>query len=196
MVDSNIWIYYTYPPACSMHSYHLNDYPEYLKKLASNGSELFYCPASISEIFHRIENTERKLFNLNIKPKEYRHNYPSEWKKVQEIRRTCLEMINSTATMLDMNITKSKFENVLDIVDNSVLDGYDAFILYCMQEYGIDKILTDDGDFTSVPNIEVFTSNKNVVSSAKKQQQLLCRKSKNKSRKNSSSSEPRKDLNE
>ena len=40
---------------------------------------------------------------------------------------------------------------------------------------GIVKIITDDGDFSTVPNILVFTSNVNVIQAAKVQGKLLKR---------------------
>lgn len=55
------------------------------------------------------------------------------------------------------------------------VDGYDIFLLESMNSNGIIQVLTDDGDFTTVPGIQVYTANNNVVSSARTQGKLLRR---------------------
>ncbi|WP_238360990.1 hypothetical protein [Iningainema tapete] len=56
-----------------------------------------------------------------------------------------------------------------------LLDGYDLFILETMNKEGIVNVITDDGDFVSVPGIRVFTSNMNAIKAARSQGKLVVR---------------------
>jgi F420-0:gamma-glutamyl ligase-like protein len=47
-----------------------------------------------------------------------------------------------------------------------------------MKAKAIQKIITDDGDFVTVPGIMVFTANHNVIEAAKAQDKLVKRFSK------------------
>ena len=40
------------------------------------------------------------------------------------------------------------------------LDGYDLYLLEAMQKANLRQVLTDDGDFCTVPGIQVFTDRK------------------------------------
>jgi hypothetical protein len=44
-----------------------------------------------------------------------------------------------------------------------------------MRSHGVVKVITDDGDFATVQGIQVFTANRNVVSTARAQGKLLKR---------------------
>ncbi|MEA5577670.1 hypothetical protein [Anabaena sp. UHCC 0451] len=55
------------------------------------------------------------------------------------------------------------------------LDGYDLFILESMGQESIDKIITDDGDFVTVPGIQVFTANPRAIAAANNQGKLIRR---------------------
>lgn len=48
-------------------------------------------------------------------------------------------------------------------------------ILEAMARAGIDKIITDDGDYVTVPGIKVFTANQNAIASARSQRKLITR---------------------
>ncbi|WP_212749237.1 hypothetical protein, partial [Escherichia coli] len=56
---------------------------------------------------------------------------------------------------------------------NNTLDGYDLMIHETMLKHKIINIITDDGDYTSVPGINVFTMNKNVLRVAAAQNKLM-----------------------
>lgn len=58
---------------------------------------------------------------------------------------------------------------------SDALDGYDLFLLEAARAAGISKVITDDGDFCSVPGIEMFTKNQRVITSAQTQGKLIVR---------------------
>ena len=79
------------------------------------------------------------------------------------------------AQIIDIQINKHTTDDALSRLSTQILDGYDLFILESIMKAGIVKIITDDGDFSTVPNILVFTSNVNVIQAAKVQGKLLKR---------------------
>jgi hypothetical protein len=44
-----------------------------------------------------------------------------------------------------------------------------------MRTRGVIQLITDDGDFATIPGIQVFTANRNVVTAARAQGKLLKR---------------------
>ena len=54
------------------------------------------------------------------------------------------------------------------------MDGYDLFNLDLIRRLGV-NVLTDDGDFATVPGITVFTANYSVIDAARKCSQLKIR---------------------
>jgi hypothetical protein len=60
---------------------------------------------------------------------------------------------------------------------SQAVDGYDLLILEAISRAGAEQIqvITDDMDYATVPNIQMFTSNLNVIRSANTQGKLLRR---------------------
>jgi hypothetical protein len=44
-----------------------------------------------------------------------------------------------------------------------------------MRSHGVVQVITDDGDFSTVPGIQVFTANRNVIQAARAQGRLITR---------------------
>lgn len=44
-----------------------------------------------------------------------------------------------------------------------------------MEKAGIVQVITDDGDYVTVPGIKVFTANRNVIEAARNQGKLITR---------------------
>jgi predicted nucleic acid-binding protein len=55
------------------------------------------------------------------------------------------------------------------------LDGYDLFLLEAAKAAGISKVITDDGDFSGVPGIQMFTKNQRVLTAAQTRGKLVVR---------------------
>jgi hypothetical protein len=58
---------------------------------------------------------------------------------------------------------------------DQLVDGYDLFLLESLSGASQTNVLSNDGDFCSVPGIVLFTANRLVVSAAKQQGKLLSR---------------------
>jgi hypothetical protein len=48
-------------------------------------------------------------------------------------------------------------------------------MLEAIKNHGVVQVITDDGGFATVPGIQVFTANKNVINAARSQGKLLIR---------------------
>ncbi len=183
LVDTNVWYWHTYTNAnVSASSYQIEKYPEYLIQAISFNSILSYTGLTLSELSHLIEQTERNLFiqshNLDrstFKPKEYRHNYPDERKKVVQEILTAWSQVRSIAAPLDFTVDETVTDAALLRLQSQTLDGYDLFMLEAMKKEGITQIITDDGDFSTIADINVFTANSNIIRAAKIQGRLVTR---------------------
>jgi predicted nucleic acid-binding protein len=184
MVDTNVWYWHTYTNAnVSALSYQINSYPDYLAQAVSAQSILMHTGLSLSELSHRIEKTEYDLFIIGseklglkkFKLKEYRHNRLDERKKVVKEIETAWSQVTSISASIDVIVNEAATNLALSRLQSQLLDGYDLFMLEAMQKEGITQIITDDGDFVTVPGITVFTANSNVIKEAESQHKLLTR---------------------
>jgi predicted nucleic acid-binding protein len=136
---------------------------------------LLYCGLSLAELAHNIEQTERQIFSSTLKPKEYRHNYPAERAKVVAELQAAWSQVKSTAVCTDVLVSEETTNASLTRFQTQLLDGYDLLILEAMDKARIKQIITDDGDYVTVPGIKVFTANGSAIATAKSQGKLLIR---------------------
>lgn len=183
LVDTNVWYWHTYTNAnVSALDYQIDNYPEYLIQAISANSVLSYIGLTLSELSHLIEQTERNIFvkSLKLDPKkfkskEYRYNYPDERKKVVQEVVTAWSQVRSIAAPLDFTVNETATNSALLRLQSQTLDGYDLFMLEAMNKEGITQIITDDGDFSTIAGISVFTANSNIIRAAKTQGRLINR---------------------
>ena len=180
LVDTNVWYWLTYTQASTYsRPYQIRDYPAYIAKALTTKCLLSYCGLSVSELAHNIEQTERKIFNSrsssNLKAKEYRHNYPTERANIVSEIEIAWSQVTSIAASTDITINEALTNTALNRFKTQVLDGYDLMILEAMNKAGIDKVITDDGDYVTVPGIKVFTANQNAITAARSQGKLITR---------------------
>jgi hypothetical protein len=186
LVDTNVWILQTYPNA--KNSSKIREYGAYLKAARQNGATLAYSGLTLAELAHVIERTECDIYNernnftkqngLERTIKEFRHKYPNERAKVVNLVQTAWMQIQDFAVPLDeLTIDESTTNAALARFKTQALDGYDLFMLEAIHKAspGKVKVLTDDMDYATVPNIQLFTSNIQVIKLAKAQNKLLRR---------------------
>jgi|SRR5919199_5169934 predicted nucleic acid-binding protein len=176
LVDSNVWYWDAYTKATySARAYQITEYPFYIKKAKSAQSLLLYSGLSLAELAHNIEQIERQFFSSTLKPKEYRHNYPTERTKVVAEVQNVWDNVTSTAVCTDLLIDEVISNTALTRFQTQLLDGYDLLILEAMDKAGVKQIITDDGDYVTVPGIRVFTANWGAIAAARSQGKLLIR---------------------
>lgn len=176
LVDTNVWYWLTYTKAStSANNYQITYYPSYIAKAFSAQSLLLYCGLSLSELAHNIEQTEKQIFSSALKPKEYRHNYPAERANVIAEIQAAWSQVTSIAVSTDITVDEATTNSALTRFSTQPLDGYDLLILEAMDKAGIVQVITDDGDYVTVPGIRVFTANQNVLTAARNKSKLLTR---------------------
>ena len=127
-------------------------------KARSAQAQLLQCGLSLAELAHLIEKTEREIFNrasrLSASNKEYRHNHPTERssKVVAEIE-TAWRLVKTIAEPVDVLVDEPTTDAALIRLSAQLLNGYDLFILEAMARAGIIQVITDDGDFVTVPGL-------------------------------------------
>jgi predicted nucleic acid-binding protein len=188
MVDTNVWYWLTYskasqcarPPAY----YQISKYPSYTNSALRAGARIFQSGLSLAELSHLIEKAEYEIFskanpaifpNPNQFDKNFRHDRARERVQAVSEIQAAWALVNSLAEPLTITIDSPMTTTALNRLQTAKVDGYDLFILESMRIHGVRQIITDDGDFVTVPGIQVFTANRNVLEAARDQGKLIIR---------------------
>ena len=182
LVDTNVWYWITYtrasqssrPPA----PYQTVHYPAYTNAALSAHARIYQSGLTLAELTHIIEKVEREIYeatNGQIGKKEFRHNFSGERGQVVAEIGAAWSQITALAEPLSCSIDAPFTSAALSRLHAQKVDGYDLFILESMKNHGIIQVLTDDGDFATVPSIQVFTANRNVIQAAADQGKLIIR---------------------
>jgi hypothetical protein len=181
LVDTNVWFWQTYINAgFGAKGYQIRNYPNYLNQALSNGATLTYSGLILAELAHIIERTERDIYiqsHGSLKPKEYRHNFPGERVKVVSEVQSAWSQVKALAVPVNLIVDDATTDAALDRFKTQAVDGYDLLILEAINkaDAGQVKIITDDMDYAVVPNIQVFTSNREAIQAATMQSKLVVR---------------------
>ena len=182
LVDTNAWYWLFYPRASQTsrapQPYQLADYPSYLKKTI-NVSILHCCAVSFAELAHNIEKAEREIYasqsNRTISTKDFRLNCVNlRGKVVTLISDIWCDVVN-ISTMLDIELDTAFMQSALSLFPSVSLDGYDLFMAETALKAGATQIITDDGDYATVPGLTIFTSNRNTIQAASLANKLITR---------------------
>ncbi|NES23343.1 MAG: type II toxin-antitoxin system VapC family toxin [Symploca sp. SIO3E6] len=176
LVDTNVWLYLYYNRVSTPGYFYQDDkYTPYIDKARYVMSSLFYCGLSLAEIAHVVEQKEWDADLPKLELKDYRHNYPAQRDKVVRKVKNIWNRVKRTGISADISINQDTTQAALTRFQTQLLDGYDLFIVEAMSKAGIDKIITNDRDFVTVPGIKVFTANRNAIATARSQGKLVVR---------------------
>lgn len=177
LVDTNVWYWLTYPPASSSANAYQSIYSNYIIDAYTVGAIPCCSGLSLAELAHLIEKEEqRQSIYSSVRSKEYRHNYPLERAKVAfQVQNAWNQVQNTYGLLIDLTLDQATVNDALTRFSTQGLDGYDLFSLESMRQESIDKIITDDGDFVTVPGIQVFTANQSAIATARNQGKLITR---------------------
>jgi hypothetical protein len=180
-VDTNIWFWQTYTNAAfTAKRYQITDYPNYINKTRQNGATLTYSGLTLAELAHIIEKTEYDIYvqsNGYLHFKKYRHDYPTERANVVAEVQFTWRRIKKIAIPIDLTVDDATTDAAINRFTTQAVDGYDLLMLEAISIAGAGtvKIITDDMDYSVVPGIQVFTSNKYVIQDAAIQKKLVVR---------------------
>ena len=181
LVDTNVWYWLTYPKATSHTPRHISDYPGYLNRALGASAKIYHSGLTLAELSHVIEKNELEIYerkscsNIRITTKEFRHNHTGQRGRVVSEVEAAWVQVASLAEPLTITIDSLMATAALNRLQAEKVDGYDLFILESMRSHGVVQIITDDGDFSTVPGIRVFTANRSVIQSARAQGRLVIR---------------------
>ena len=180
-VDTNVWFWQTYTDAAfTAKRYQITDYPDYINKTRQNGATLTYSGLTLAELAHLIEKKEYEKYiksNGDLPIKEYRHNYPLERAIVVNAVQFVWRRVKNRAKLIDLAVNDATTDAAIKRFSTQAVDGYDLLMLEAISIAGAGtvKIITDDMDYSVVPGIQVFTSNKYVIQDAAMQKKLVRR---------------------
>jgi predicted nucleic acid-binding protein len=183
LVESNVWHCMTYSNAGhgepDWRAALMAQYAAFVQGTVAGNGKVCCCGLSLAELSHTIEKTEREIHEAStgtsIKAKEYRHNFAAQRTRVITEIQAAWAQVASLAEPLTVTIDSPTATAALNRLQTEKVDGYDLFILESMRNHGVVQVITDDGDFTTVPGIQVFTANRNVIQAARAQGRLIIR---------------------
>jgi predicted nucleic acid-binding protein len=189
LVDTNAWIWQTYPnvravpkkPAeVARVGQKITEYSSYIQAARNVGSTLVYSGLILAEIAHVIEKSEFEIYRRNTGPvnlsfKKYRHNLASERSNVVSLVELSWMQIAAIASPIDLSVNEAVTKAALRRFQTEALDGYDLLIIEAAEQDGIQQFVTDDMDYAVVSGIQMFTTNQDVIDAAQAQGKLLIR---------------------
>lgn len=182
LVDTNVWYWLTYPrcqlPQKKAKNYQVKIYPNYLKQARKVQAQLYTCGLCFSELADLIEKSELDIFRQTkgqIELKEFRHSEPEQRKAVISSIQDAWAMMKSFAEFLEIKLDLTLTDRTCQALQAIATDPHDYYMVESARLAGITQIITDDGDFATVPNVIVFTANNNIIQAAQAQGKLISR---------------------
>lgn len=183
LVDTNAWYWLYYPRASLSQNapltHQTTDYPGFLGKALNAKAQLRCYGLTFAELAHNIEKTEREIYvaqtGTQISTKVFRHDYPNQRRKVVNLITEAWADVLSVSVLLDLNMDAAFMQSALTLFPSVGLDGYDLFMAEAALKAGVTQILTDDGDYATVPGLTIFTANQRVIQAAQAAGKLLVR---------------------
>ena len=165
-LDTNVLYWYVYPRyglTKKSVKYQAQPYYDFIDKLVADGNPLFTSVYNISELLNVIEKNEFDIFlatnpNCHYTLKDYRKDN-TERKKLKNLLNITLSNAEAVCTILDFNFTYSQLENFTKTFSSHRCDPFDYVILTNCIATNHTNIISDDNDFTTVSEINLYTAN-------------------------------------
>lgn len=183
LVDTNAWYWLFYSRASLVPNgpqpNQLANYPAYLKAAIGAKSTLNCYGLTFAELAHNIEKAEREIYEAQagkkIGTKAFRLDYMNQRRKVVLMISDTWADVLSVGDMLDLEMDSGFMQSALSLFPSVSLDGYDLFMAEAALKAGVTQIITDDGDYATVPGLTIFTANQKVIQAAQAAGKLLAR---------------------
>lgn len=172
VVDTNAWFWAVYDNAKqASKSYQATAYPTYIDKVLKAGGTLLKSDLNLYELTHVIERTERSIYETltsrAIETKAYRRLNDQRTRVTDKLREAWSLVGAMAEDWLPAVGGEQAAAESLALLTTTLLDGYDVGYLVAMRQAGVTNIITDDGDFLTVPEITVFTANNGAINRAR-----------------------------
>lgn len=175
IVDTNSWYWHTYTRASlrqnAPHDHQLRHYPKYIDAVIAANAKILRSVHLLSELAHVIECAEAEIYQLahrleNFTVKTFRHQNDDVLRVYRAEIDSVWSQITSMTTHVDQVLDAGLCDQLLQCAISERLDGYDALLMLLSRQLGGVRIITDDGDFSTVEGITVHTANERVINSA------------------------------
>jgi hypothetical protein len=174
LVDTQVWYWDAYPSATAMPGSatpaQMGVYSAYLSRGAVVGAIAYRTGICLAELTHLIEQNEYRIYAgavAAVTAKEYRHNLHAERARVVHEVEKAWARVKLQSQPLPVVIDDTCTDAALVRFGTQQVDGHDLFLLEAMSAAGVRQVLTDDGDYCTVPGIQVFTANPRVIAAAR-----------------------------
>ncbi|MBS1081728.1 hypothetical protein [Gluconobacter kondonii] len=170
LIDTNAWFWTSYTQAsvgCS--AYQLHDYPEYIDKVIASGAKIYRTSIALIELSSIIEKTEYEIYkNLErldkLSLKTFRHGVDQS-QVIAEIE-SAWAQVCQMSEHLDIQLDSNASDQLIELIKTQSIDGYDRSLLLPIIKDNNIRIISDDSDLSTVPWINLHTSNKIVLERA------------------------------
>jgi hypothetical protein len=83
--------------------------------------------------------------------------------------------VKNRAKLIDLAVNDATTDAAIKRFSTQAVDGYDLLLLETISKAGQFQVITDDIDYSVVPDIQVFTSNNRLIQEAATQNKLVAR---------------------
>ena len=173
-VDTNVWRFFTYAKFTTGNipdqQRKAQIYSSYVSKCLVAGAVLLWSPLSYSELSSVVERTELDIYNTGhvsaqSSLKDFRLGTAERAAVVAEVD-AAWGQIDSIGSMLQTPCDAAALNAAIALFQNHPLDGYDIFYVNAMHAANVNAVVSDDIDFTHIPNLNVFTANDKAIRQA------------------------------
>lgn len=184
LVDTNVWYWTTYQRASQADDVpdanQLTHYPSYLAKAVRAGASIYRSELSFSELAHLIERSEAQIMRQNLgrekySAKDFRHSGAPEVASCRKQIATSWAAISRLSQSVSCLANEASTAAAIAALPTVLLDPYDLLILQTAREAGVLNFLTDDGDFSTIAGISVYTANERVLGPALRNGRIISR---------------------
>lgn len=163
-IDTNALYWYTYPRFINNLSARATPYYNFIDALVTANNPLITSIYNISELLNVIEKNEFDIYvnthpdDCHISKKDFRR-MTSERLQLQNMMKTTLQNVYAICDVIEFPFTKTNMCNFINTLTSHRCDVFDYMIIQNDIEEENTNIITDDGDFSTISDITIYTTN-------------------------------------
>lgn len=167
-IDTNVllWTHYAKAsdPNLNRHPYQVFEYPDFVANLLQNKNKLVTTTLNISELIAVVEKSEYKIYKTThscngIKFKDFRKINSARSSYKNEINTMMAEIRASYNDQIEViEVTRERLEEFNKNIEQTQCDVFDYLIIEYLKSIGVTNYISDDKDFMSVEDIQLFST--------------------------------------
>ena len=168
-IDTNvlIWTHYSKAsnPSLRLNTYQVNDYPNFIDKLLSNGNKIVTTYLNLSELCGVVERNEYRIYKAlhgmgnNFKIKDFRDVSEARNDYKVELKNMLLEINATYDSNIDIvEVNDKVIKNFSEGIDDHKCDVFDYAIIQYLKSINIYNYISDDKDYSTIDGINLYRS--------------------------------------